>query len=44
MIGPGFQTLMLPLVDIHSTLTHSELTGTLELLRIPGNSYRLAGW
>ena len=42
MIGPGFQALMVPLVDIHWALAHSELTGALELLRILGNSYRLA--
>ena len=42
MIGLGFQTLMLPLADIHFTLAHSEFTGTFELFRILGSSYRLA--
>ena len=42
MIGSGFQALMPPLADIHWVLAHSELTAVLELLRILGNSYRLA--
>jgi len=42
MIDSSFQALMPPLVDIHWTLAHSELTAALELLRILGNSYRLA--
>ncbi|CCE10796.1 hypothetical protein BRAS3843_530008 [Bradyrhizobium sp. STM 3843] len=42
MTSIGIQTLMLPLIGIHSALIRHELMEMLEIARILGNSCRLA--
>ena len=42
MSGTGIQVLLLPLLGIHSALTHQELMGLFEITRGLGTSYRFA--
>ena len=42
MSGIGIQALLLPLLGIHSALTHQELMGLFEITRGLGTSYRFA--
>ncbi|MGT2441151.1 hypothetical protein ACU4GH_41115 [Bradyrhizobium betae] len=42
MSNIGIQALLLPLASLHLMLTHHEFMEAIELVRVLGNSYRLA--